>query len=374
MPGGAVYLAKLGAPPMIDPASTAAHVVVPTRDLPADLDFFAALGFRLDQITPADDPETAILSRHGLRLRLDRLAPCAAITLALPRSTDEDMPPRAPGGAAIEWLRPHDASLPAAPPDAAVALSPPASEWVTGRAGMQYRDLLPDRLGGRAIASHIRIAQAGPVPDFVHYHRVHFQIIACVRGWVRVVYQDQGPPFELRPGDVVLQPPGIRHRVLECSAGLEVLEIGCPARHDTFVDHELELPTDAVDPSKTYGGQRFVRYIAEQDAPEWRSWTSPGLEARSAGIRAAMAQTEGAGAGDVIAIRAAREAVPAAATANPPGPLHRYYFVARGSVRATWGDGQARLGSCSGLFCPGQVALAWDEPSADLLLWEVQLP
>ena len=42
--------------------------------------------------------------------------------------------------------------------------------WVIGRAGMRYRDLLPERLGGAIIASHIRIADAGPVADMVHYH------------------------------------------------------------------------------------------------------------------------------------------------------------------------------------------------------------
>jgi hypothetical protein len=42
--------------------------------------------------------------------------------------------------------------------------------WV--RAGMQYRDLIPGRLGGRFIASHIRIPDGGDVPDYVHYHRI----------------------------------------------------------------------------------------------------------------------------------------------------------------------------------------------------------
>jgi quercetin dioxygenase-like cupin family protein len=40
-------------------------------------------------------------------------------------------------------------------------------------------------------------------------------MIYCHRGWVRVVYEDQGEPFVMHPGDCVLQPPGIRHRVLE---------------------------------------------------------------------------------------------------------------------------------------------------------------
>ncbi len=65
--------------------------------------------------------------------------------------------------------------------------------WVIGRAGMQYRDLIPTRLGGAIIASHIRIPDGGPVPDMVHFHKVGFQLIFCVKGWVDVVYEDQGP-------------------------------------------------------------------------------------------------------------------------------------------------------------------------------------
>ena len=56
--------------------------------------------------------------------------------------------------------------------------------WVIGRAGMRYRDLIPGRLGGSIIASHIRIPDAGPVPDMVHYHTVGFQLIFCYHGWV----------------------------------------------------------------------------------------------------------------------------------------------------------------------------------------------
>src|SRR3546814_7577110 len=104
---------------------------------------------------------------------------------------------------------------------------------------MHYRDLIPGRLGGRFIASHIRIPDGGEVADYVHYHRVRFQMIFCKTGWVRVVYEDQGPPFVLHAGDCVLQPPQIRHRVLEASAGLEVVELGCPAVHETCADHGL---------------------------------------------------------------------------------------------------------------------------------------
>jgi quercetin dioxygenase-like cupin family protein len=150
---------------------------------------------------------------------------------------------------------------------------------------MQYRDLIPGRLGGRVIASHIRIPNGGETPDYVHYHKIRFQMIYCKAGWVRVVYEDQGPPFVLETGDCVLQPPEIRHRVLESSPGLEVVEIGCPAIHETWTDHEMQLPTLHFLPHRLFGGQRFVRHRARE--VRWEPWRHAGFEACDTGIAAA---------------------------------------------------------------------------------------
>ena len=169
-----------------------------------------ALGFRVDMIMPADDPHVAELSNGDARVRLETPAPV---------HTRDDA-------------------------------------WHLGRAGMQYRDLIPDRLGGRVIASHIRVPDGGAVPDYVHYHQIEFQMIYCYRGWVRLVYEDQGEPFVMSAGECVLQPPGIRHRVLECSPGLEVIELAVPAAHATFADHVLALPTPVRE--REWAGQRFA--------------------------------------------------------------------------------------------------------------------
>lgn len=136
--------------------------------------------------------------------------------------------------------------------------------WVVGRAGMHYRDLVPTRLGGAMIASHIRIPQGGPVPDMVHFHKVGFQLIFCVKGWVDVVYEDQGEPIRLFAGDCFIQPPEIRHRVLFASDGIEVVEIGVPAEHITEIDHDLTLPTPALRPDREWQGQRFVHNTASE--------------------------------------------------------------------------------------------------------------
>jgi len=154
------------------------------------------------------------------------------------------------------------------------------ASWEVGRAEMLYRDLVPGREGGRLIASHIRIPVGGPVPDYVHFHTVRFQIIYCWHGWVEVVYQDQGPPFRLEPGDAVLQPPGIRHRVIACSPGLEVIEVASPAEHATAADPGLALPTAGLRPEREFEGQRFHRHRAA--GAGWRRRGD--LEVRDLGI------------------------------------------------------------------------------------------
>ncbi len=204
-------------------------------DLSAALDFYTKeLDFRIDVIFPADAPRVAEMSGYGIRVRLEQ------------------------NGVAN------------------------GEEWGTGRAGMQYRDLIPDRLGGRFIASHIRIEKGGPVPDYVHHHHVDFQIIYCYKGWVKVVYEDQGPPFVMEAGDCVLQPPHMRHRVLECSDNMEVIEVSSPAEHETRVDHDMKLPTDNVHSDRDFSGQRFVRH--QLSKADWRTGLYAGFEARDTGI------------------------------------------------------------------------------------------
>ena len=46
---------------------------------------------------------------------------------------------------------------------------------------MQYRDLIPGRLGGPYIASQLRIPNGGPVPDYVHHHHIIFQLIIATK-------------------------------------------------------------------------------------------------------------------------------------------------------------------------------------------------
>lgn len=262
------------------------EAVLPCADLAPNLAFFIdRLSFRIETIFPADDPRVASLSGHGLRLRLEPGPEPAAVTLRLPGAGETLT---APNGVRVEFADPDPPiDVPPLRPRFVLtraADSPAAGE---GRAGMLYRDLIPDRLGGRFIASHITIPDGGPVADWVHFHKVRFQMIFCARGWVRVVYEDQGPPFVMQAGDCVLQPPRIRHRVLEASPGLEVVEIGCPALHETLADHDLVLPTAGLDPGRDFEGQRFLRHVAAETP--WTPHGATGFERRDTGMTQATA-------------------------------------------------------------------------------------
>jgi quercetin dioxygenase-like cupin family protein len=98
----------------------------------------------------------------------------------------------------------------------------------------------------------------------------------------------------------VLQPPGIRHRVLESSAGLEVVEVTCPATHETWFDAELSLPTP--DRRDVFGDQRFVLHRAAEAT--WQPWRAEGFECRDTGIGAA---TDGLVGARVVRAGAAAE-------------------------------------------------------------------
>ena len=275
-----------------------AQVVVACAELAASLEFFTdQLGMRVDVIFPAESPTTAVISGHGLTLRLEERADAPPSAVELRLTCDPDQLPdgvapvlTAPDGTRIELvaaLAPIE--LPEVAHEFVLSRERGDDEWVVGRAGMHYRDLIPSRLGGRFVASHIRIPEGGDVPDYVHFHKIRFQMIFCRTGWARLVYEDQGEPFLLRAGDCVLQPPEIRHRVLESSSGLEVIEIGCPAVHETYSDHAMTLPTPALRPDRRFGaplfGQRFARHMAASAI--WSPWRLDGFEARDTGIAAA---------------------------------------------------------------------------------------
>lgn len=350
------------------PNVEAAQIVLPCAELQHTLTFFLDLGFRVDAIHPADDPRVAVISGHGVRIRLERGAVGAPGVLRLlcrdPAALAGGATTRiAPNGTRIE-LVPSDPPLvmPPLQPSFVLRRMADGAGWIEGRAGMRYRDLIPDRQGGRFIASHIEIADGGPVPDYVHFHKVAFQMIYCARGWVRVVYEDQGPAFVLRAGDCVLQPPRIRHRVLESSPGLEVIEIGAPADHETFADHEMPLPTPVRRADRDFDGQRFVRH--EASTAIWRPWREQGFEARDLGIRSA---TSG-----LAEARVARASGGRHVNASTHGAELLFMFVLKGEVTLDCdGRGRERLGERDAFVMPPQLRYALADASDGLELLEV---
>lgn len=343
----------------------AAEVVLPCTELDPTVTFFTErLGFRVDMVMPADDPSVAVLSGYGVRIRLQRGAGGEPGALRL----------RCQGGGDQEWTAPNgtriaivDVSAPLVIPDSVSVFEltrPDGDIGGVGRAGMHYRDLLPSRQGGRFIASHVVILEGGPVPDYVHHHNIRFQMIYCAAGWVRLVYQDQGEPFVLAAGDCVLQPPHIRHQVLESSPGLEVIEIGCPAAHETGVDHEISLPTSDVRPDRDFGGQRFVRHHAA--SAQWEPWRLTGFECRDTGIGAATDGLAGA--------RVVRGGASTPERVSHDGELQFWYVLSGSAVLDVDGRDPEQLAKAVAVAVPAGLPYSLGEPSSDLEFLEVTLP
>ena len=348
-----------------------AEVLLPTQELRDDIPFFTkVLGMRMEMIYPADDPTVAVFSGHGVRVRVEKGAKVAPGVLRLLTDdpagfadgrTDID----APNGTRVE-IRPLKEPLvmPETVHSFVVRRLADQAPWVIGRAGMHYRDLIPDRLGGSIIASHIRIPDGGPVPDMVHYHTVGFQLIFCYRGWVDLVYEDQGEPFRLHAGNCVIQPPEIRHRVLYASENIEVIEIGVPAEHVTTIDHDMELPNGPAKPERVFQGQRFVHHKAEE--AQWAPFRLPGFQSRDTTIAAHTAQVAG-----VHVVR--RGDGESAWTRHDSDIL--FTFVMEGRM-VLEGEGRTphALEPGDAFVIPPGMRVRYADPSDDIELLEVSLP
>lgn len=352
---------------MTDNAEIRAEVCLPTTDLTGDIGFFTkTLKMRMDSIYPADDPAVAVFSGHGLRVRLDHAQNTDAGQLRV--LTDvafaKDTSLVSPGGTrvTVDALNPP-LHLPDTDHAFVVRRLADQAPWVIGRAGMHYRDLIPTRLGGSIIASHIRIPDGGPVPDMVHFHRVGFQLIYCYRGWVDVVYEDQGGPIRLHAGDCFIQPPEIRHRVLEASDGIEVIEIGVPAEHVTEIDHDMVLPTPDVRTDREWQGQRFVHNIGS--TASWAPFRLPGYVSRDTTINDATKSVAG--------VQVVRRGTGAPVWSRHDADIH-FTFVMEGEMTLE-GEGKDPYRLCAGdaFVIPPGMMTRYSDPTDDLELLEVTL-
>jgi mannose-6-phosphate isomerase-like protein (cupin superfamily) len=98
-----------------------------------------------------------------------------------------------------------------------------------------YRDLaIAGASGGTYGANVIRAVPGKHAQPHWHTHDLDFQMVFILRGWVKFEYEDVGEVL-LEPGDCVWQPPMIRHREVEHSEDLELVEITSPAEFKTAV-------------------------------------------------------------------------------------------------------------------------------------------
>ena len=97
------------------------------------------------------------------------------------------------------------------------------------RSYFEYRDLgVADASNGEVIAHVIRAKEGSNATGDWHVHDCNFQMYYVIKGWINFEYEGHG--FKTaKAGDCVMQPAGIRHREMEHSEDLELIEIVSPA-------------------------------------------------------------------------------------------------------------------------------------------------
>jgi len=97
-----------------------------------------------------------------------------------------------------------------------------------------YRDLgIAEATDGMAVAHVIRFVS--PVTGDIsrwHTHDVDLQMTYVLKGWI-VAEMEGHAPETMREGSAWLQPPRIKHRVVDYSDDCELLEIVLPADFKT---------------------------------------------------------------------------------------------------------------------------------------------
>jgi len=102
------------------------------------------------------------------------------------------------------------------------------------RAYALYRDLGIAAASGGLCQAHV-IRLLSPCTDEVrkpHRHATELQLIYVLQGWVKNEFEGEGVQM-MSAGSCWLQPPGIKHTVLDYSPDVELLEIIVPADFKT---------------------------------------------------------------------------------------------------------------------------------------------
>jgi mannose-6-phosphate isomerase-like protein (cupin superfamily) len=99
----------------------------------------------------------------------------------------------------------------------------------------QYRDLgIAAATNGLARAHVIKMIPPCDPAEVSkrHYHDVEFQMVYVLKGWIKSEFEGEGAVI-MREGSCWLQPPRIKHTVLDYSDDCELLEIILPANFET---------------------------------------------------------------------------------------------------------------------------------------------
>jgi hypothetical protein len=103
------------------------------------------------------------------------------------------------------------------------------------RSYAEYRDLGIAPATQGLVQAHV-IRMVPPCDPAVvskeHYHDVDFQMVYVLKGWMKGEYEGAGVVM-MREGSCWIQPPRIKHTVLDYSDDCELLEIIMPAEFDT---------------------------------------------------------------------------------------------------------------------------------------------
>jgi|SRR5450755_218837 mannose-6-phosphate isomerase-like protein (cupin superfamily) len=103
------------------------------------------------------------------------------------------------------------------------------------RAYARYRDLgIAEASHGLAQAHVIRlIGPCNPAEvSKLHFHDVEFQMVYVLKGWVKTYMEGQGETL-MKEGSAWIQPPRIKHLIMDYSDDVELLEVILPAEFKT---------------------------------------------------------------------------------------------------------------------------------------------
>lgn len=83
----------------------------------------------------------------------------------------------------------------------------------------EYRDLgIQEITGGKVLAHVIRAREPCTQGTGYHSHHLDFHMNFCLKGWVRMEFEDLGE-VTYRAGDMWYQSPGVKHEVMPADFG-----------------------------------------------------------------------------------------------------------------------------------------------------------